>query len=598
MSSRLHTVSDSPPAGHTRTRRLHHKVKRHYYAYMPNKKHHRVLVWGVFLLMAAVIAGQLLYPYDRALPLARIGNEYVGFEAEPQLAKRLNRSFMSAKLSIVPDKQKSLEYTLAEAGGEPQTDAMISQLRDINFWSRLVPFSMLIHMPHIRELDVLYDEATLRTFTDSLAGTLVIDPVNAGLAIKDGRVVATDDVDGRQVESETIARQITQANVPLFSTVQISPRYINQTAETTSSDFFLIRAQAEAALTRPILLTSFDITITPSIEERASWFEIIQLSDEDGSTSPALTINRTELNDYFKILDKSVGTPSGFTNVRLVDGQPEETRPGTTGQSIDAIELTRTIDAWLIRGQGQSTITIPLRDIAPSIIYDNKYTSSQAGLQAYVTDAAQKQSANIVIQQIDGNKWSAYDSASLSIPSASTYKLYIALDLFDRMNKGTIKWSDSILDTNVDTCFDRMTIASTNPCSVEWINQWGRQSIDDFVYDRGFSQGTDFSGPGATKTTAADLNKFMIGLENSSLISGAQRDRLLHSLSVHPYRYGIPTGSKGQVWDKVGFLWDYIHDTAIVYHPKGKYVMTVMTKGRSYATIAQMTRDIERIMYP
>ena len=52
------------------------------------------------------------------------------------------------------------------------------------------------------------------------------------------------------------------------------------------------------------------------------------------------------------------------------------------------------------------------------------------------------------------------------------------------------------------------------------------------------------------------------------------------------------------MWDKVGFIWDYVNDTAIVHHPRGTYVMTIMTKGQSYGAIAAMTREIERIMYP
>ncbi len=90
----------------------------------------------------------------------------------------------------------------------------------------------------------------------------------------------------------------------------------------------------------------------------------------------------------------------------------------------------------------------------------------------------------------------------------------------------------------------------------------------------------------------------MIGLNDGSLVGGEYRDRLLDSLGRHPYRYGIPTGSKGNVHDKVGFVWDYVNDTAIVQHPRGTYVMAIMTKGYSYATIASITREVERIMYP
>ncbi len=144
-----------------------------------------------------------------------------------------------------------------------------------------------------------------------------------------------------------------------------------------------------------------------------------------------------------------------------------------------------------------------------------------------------------------------------------------------------------------------MTIASTNPCAVAWLDSFGRTNMNNFVYARGFSGGTSFTNPMAVHTTANDLRKFMAGLHSSSLVKGAQRDRLLHSLSVHPYRYGVPTGSAGSVQDKVGFLWDYVHDAAIVRHPKGTYIVAIMTKGAGgYARIASITRELERIMYP
>jgi beta-lactamase class A len=202
------------------------------------------------------------------------------------------------------------------------------------------------------------------------------------------------------------------------------------------------------------------------------------------------------------------------------------------------------------------------------------------------------------IQQLDGGHWFASARATESIPSASTYKLFVSLVLFDRIDKGEIHWNDPMLDTTVAGCYDRMTVASTNPCAEKWIAMFGRQYINDFIYERGFSHGTSFTTGSANQTTAADLTKYMTGLNDGTLVNGANRDRLLNNLGRHPYRYGIPTGSSGDVRDKVGFLWDYVHDTAIVKHPRGTYIMTVMTKGQSYAAIASVTREIERIMYP
>ncbi|HMS93291.1 MAG TPA: serine hydrolase, partial [Candidatus Saccharibacteria bacterium] len=109
---------------------------------------------------------------------------------------------------------------------------------------------------------------------------------------------------------------------------------------------------------------------------------------------------------------------------------------------------------------------------------------------------------------------------------------------------------------------------------------------------------TTFTHPVATHTTARDLRTFLLGVNDGSIVNGAQRDRLLTALSSHSFRQGIPAGSKGTVQDKVGFLWDYTHDAAIVRHPRGTYVMVVMTKGQSYARIAAITREVEKIMYP
>ena len=69
-------------------------------------------------------------------------------------------------------------------------------------------------------------------------------------------------------------------------------------------------------------------------------------------------------------------------------------------------------------------------------------------------------------------------------------------------------------------------------------------------------------------------------------------------MSRQIWRQGIPAGTRGWTSNKVGFLWDYVHDVGVVHHPRGTYVMAVMTKGASYGIIAQITREIEALMYP
>ena len=301
---------------------------------------------------------------------------------------------------------------------------------------------------------------------------------------------------------------------------------------------------------------------------------------------------------YVNGINGKVAVAPQSVTVTVVDGNETGRSGGANGSALDTSAVTDALSVALIDGAKPATVTAAMQPVAPGITYARSYTNSQEGLRAYVAYATSTQNVRIVVQQLDGPGWGASGRADESLPSASTYKLFVAKMLFKKMDEGAIHWDDPILDTNVSGCFDRMTIASTNPCAVEWLQQFGRDNMNDYVHSLGFSGGTSFTHPTAVHTTAGDLAKFMIGLENGSLIGGDYRNRLYQSLSSHPYRNGIPTGVKGTVYDKVGFLWDYVHDSAIVYGPKGTYVLVIMTKGYSYAYIANVARQIESIMYP
>lgn len=560
---------------------------------MPDKKHHRVVVWAVFLLLAGQYALQMLYPLDRALPLARIGDKSVGWKKDPDLAKTLNDRYARTKLVMSVDGKTSVTMSLARLGAEPEIGRQVTQLEDYVFWQRLVPFSLWLQWPRVEAAQVEFASTVLSGASESIAKKLSHPPQNARLGIKDGALVAVDDMPGTKVAAGDVERTIRESRLPLGETTRLKIPAQRWPAQTTAADFSAVRSQAEAALARTLRLEIAGKSFQPARIQIASWLVIGETSGR-----PNLTLDSKKVASYLNGLNKIVGQPAGQTNINLENGREVNRQTGTLGKAIDQGPLIDVMRQRLLGPADPSPIQGQLIDVQPSIIYNNKYTSSEAGLQAYVRDAARDQNANIVVRQLDGQRWSASDSADVSIPSASTYKLFVAKILFDKMDRGETSWSDPILDTNVDTCFDRMTIASTNPCAQEWLSRWGREYVNQYIWKLGFSRGTTFTAPDAVHTTAGDLANFMIQLENGTIIGGAHRERLLQSLSTHPYRYGVPTGSQGQVWDKVGFLWDYVHDAAIVHHPKGRYVIVVMTKGRSYGTIAAITRDIERIMYP
>jgi beta-lactamase class A len=570
------------------------QFRTNYYLYMPSKKRYRIAIWIAFFIFATIIAGQLAYPRDRGLPMASVARHSLTLSTHDQMAKVIVDQFETSKLKLTIGPDKTVEASLKSTGAEPNTEEMIAVMSDYPFWQRLIPGTILKPSPRLKNLAIYYSTEQLKKFADERSKELSFAPQNAKLAIKDAKLVLTEAIAGSAVDKNKIVDLINSAAVLFGQTTTLQIPSKRTSALVTSKDLEKVRQHAEVVLAHTIKIKADAHEFSPDKVELASW--VVLATNDKGQVD--LSIDSNRIKAYLSELNKKVGTPAGQTNITIVDGRETGRTTGAVGRAINIDVIADQLSKTLLVPPPTVSITAAFTDVQPGVIFNSKYTATQDGLRAYVNDTARAKNMRISIQQLDGEKWSASGRDTESIPSGSTYKLYVALVLFDRIDKGEIHWDDPMLDTTVAGCFERMTVASTNPCAEKWIAMFGRQYIDDFVHARGFSAGTTFTASDANRSTAADLTKYMIGLNDGSLIAGANRDRLLSSLGRHPYRYGIPTGSQGQVHDKVGFLWDYVHDTAIVNHPKGNYVMTIMTKGQSYAAIATTTREIERIMYP
>lgn len=554
------------------------------------------LYWltGLSLLIIAAagqIAWQLSYSDDVALPYARLMGKDVGGQSRIGLSAAIQKGFQKASVHLTTAASET-EVPLTDLGASVQADKMVSRLSHYPPGQRLIPLSILWQRPAVSTYEVSFNDAKLDAVSDTLRRKLSSKPRDASLAIKKGKLVVTSAEVGETVAGEAIKQAVTSARFRQGETHVVVPSTTKQPIVPDEA-VAPVKEKAQAIINRSYkLLAPNGRTITPSQADIVKWL-VIRHSGADYS----LNISTSAIRNYARSLTAKVGKAATYTHVRLVDGMERSRQAGTPGKAIDADDLTRKLKNAIASNDPGVAMDILLRPVPSPVTYTRSYTSSQAGLSAYVNYVTSTQNIRIAVKQLSGKGWSAYGRAHESTVSASTYKLYVSLWLFDQMDKGKIRWSDPWLDTTVSGCFDRMTIASTNPCAEAWINKVGRDNLNKFIYNHGFSRGTTFTHPVATHTTANDLLVFMTGLQNGSLIGGAHRDRLFHSLSVHPYRSGVPAGSAGSVKDKVGFLWDYVNDAAVVYHPKGTYVIVVMTKGYSYAKIAEITREIERIMY-
>lgn len=204
---------------------------------------------------------------------------------------------------------------------------------------------------------------------------------------------------------------------------------------------------------------------------------------------------------------------------------------------------------------------------------------------------------SISVAEVTGEgRLGSYDAGETRI-SASTYKLYVAYSVMLRVEAGQMSWDDEIEGgRDLDECFHDMLALSDNPCPEEIADEIGW----DEIYSDAASVGTMNSGQNdaGLYTTAADLTTFLAALQSGTLdISPEGHDRILQSLAANIHRLGVPSGTPGTVMNKPGFLNEYLHDAAIVHHPQGTYVLTVMSEGSNWESLAAITQEVEAALY-
>ena len=568
------------------------------------KKRHAARMWrhvkrhgwwiGLLLLLAGAVVFQMLYPGDRTLPLARYNHEPYGFVPRSELATDEQVRFVATKIELQAS-YGSEEFELREAGAELRENATFATLRDYPDHMRWVPFSILFYRPNVTTLPVEFADEPLEAFVQAYVKEHTQGAVEASIAIQDGEVVVVDGKRGRSIDGETLQAAIRSARTDTSGKVRVSVPEEGVQPSARAADLATVRSQAEAMLAKKIYVTvpGRDAVFEPERETIASWLRVVQ---QDGA--PVIELDGEALHSYTESVNSQVAQPAGVTQVVVTDGAETSRQEGAAGEQINRGDFEQKMSSALLEPGQYKYVTAVMEPLAPRVNATYHYSHSQAGLQAKMNDIGKRYDVRISLQQLGGNGWQATYRGGESTPSASTYKLYVALRLFKEMNDGKTNWQSSILDTNVENCFEQMIAVSTNQCAEEWIRQFGRANINEFIYAQGISHATTFVADGAIRTSADDLVRTVIGINNGSLASGNEREKLLNTMSRQIWRKGIPTGTAGWAANKVGFLWDYVHDTAIVHHPQGVYAIAIMTKGASYDIIAQITRELEAQMYP
>lgn len=561
------------------------------------KQHRRVMGYGVAGLLVAVIAIQFAYPRNRLVPFTVRDGLAIGHWHKADAAWELNHRYQAVTVPIYFGDNQTPHRTvsLAQLGLTVDNQARLNHM-DYPWYWRLLPSSLLWYHWLATDNDPQYqiNQARQAALITDIAGKKChVAPVNARLKAVDDTVTVVSAIPGGECQRQQVTQLIQS----------VTPR-LNQSTTIripVTEKLPAISDQQAAAVAKSIMERVGDgVTIQAGgkqvIIPAATLYRWLTFSPDKATITA--TVSASKAKHFFdQKLAPLVYQAAGTTTITTRDFMEVSRQEGARGQALNATATAARLTAFLATGKSPQ---VQVSVTTPKVVYQRSYSSSNAGLSALMTHFAHNHPGTygVALYELSGARRHASYNGDRSFVTASTYKLYVAYSTIKRVDAGTWHWSDANIagGRNRSQCFDDMIVKSDNDCAVALLHAIGYTTITNEVHALGLAQ-TSFISDNTPHSTALDEARFLAQLETNQLpISASGRSKLLNAMKRQVYRQGIPAGvPASQVADKVGFLWGLLHDAAIVYSPKGTYVLVILTDNSSWATIAKLAQQIEAL---
>lgn len=558
-------------------------------------KHKRALLIGLAVVCGVLLLAQLLYPRDRMLPFENIDGLRVDKWSKQDAIKELDKKSNEQKVSVkvASDDEVRLAVKPSEFGLTVKNEERVEQA-NYPVWLRLVPTSLLWASATTSFDEPSYErsEEKLKTFVAKQFGKdCVVQPTNATVVAKDGKLTVTPAKDGGRCKTSEIIKDFMNAKPTITGertvTVEVEPIAADVTTKAATKFKDEITARVKRGVTVSVL--GADVVIPAA--EVTNW-----VVTKPNGKELMVSLDAAKSDAYFaKDIAKKVAIAPGTTRVTMKDFTETSRQNGASGRALDTANTRLSVES-VVRGTAAKASAATLA-VPANVEYSYSYSKTKEGISAlmknYDTEHAGTFGAMLI--ELNGSGVAQWQSDKVFI-TASTYKLFVAYGTLRKVEAGQWHWNDANISAgrNLSTCFDDMIVKSDNACAETLLKKLGFSWLTNELKAVGLTKSSFLHDD--PETTAADLALFLVKLEKGGLsINTDSRNRLKSAMSRQIFRQGIPAGASGAVSDKVGFLNGLLHDAAIVYSPKGTYVLVIMSDGASWGNIAELTREIEKL---
>jgi beta-lactamase class A len=512
------------------------------------------------------IGVQAIYPRSYTTPLLRMQGITVGVQTKASVARRLG-ALEQGKFTVRAA-SKTYQPTYAEAGLLVDEAATAQHVLGYSWRERLIPFS-LFRRDSKAAVVVQPDEMRLKAWAETFARENTKAPTNASVDKQATDYKVNPSVDGTAYDVTKIVHELRQVVVTPGLSVAMSGQAVPPAVKTEVIQTAV--EQLKQQTHKPLELTIEGAATTISPEEL---HKLTNINTDPASGKVQITYDRVAFKDRLvAAANQGTGTPAG---VSLDDGVSQMISALTQGQKTD-IRLSPII------------ITTPVR---------RSYSPTNSGMLALIQDWQRDTGLDtgVYFKELGSPHRQAEYRSNVKFVSASTYKAYVAYYVFTSIDQGKISFDETLgMDRNVRACFVEMIVISTNYCAGGFGGALGWQNINNFAHQGGFTD--TWVEPNNMSTTPANLAALLERLNNGTLIGPDTSAYFLSLLRRQMHRNGIPAGVPGiAVADKVGFLNGSWQDAAIVYHPKGTYLLVVMTRGGGTYQTADLSRRVNQFV--
>ena len=542
------------------------------------------LLLGVWVIGVLLIV-QLFYPGDKLLPLQQVDGYPVGAMSKQAAIQALSTAYANTQVRVYlgSAQNAAASPTFSQAGLSVNVAARVSAMQ-YPWYERLVPSSILWGTSASGTPKIASSHKTDEFLTTQLLPQCQVAPQNATLKANGDKLVVVPAQNGGECSKATVKQDFLAFTPSLgrpvaaqVSMTTVPPKLINAAAQ-ASADYYMKQVGNGITLVaggQPIVIPASEVY---------SWLDFTPTN-----VTVQAHINGDRAAAYLnKVVAPKVAVAPGTATVTMRDFTEQSRVGGGDGTALNLDATTASIEK-VVHGDS-NTASAATQPVPANVTYVHTYTSTDQGVTALFANFAKDHPGTFGISyaELSGSGRHANYQGDKKFVTASTYKLFVAYSVLKRVDSGEMSWADN------EACFNKMITYSDNACGEAFLNTIGLQTITNEINALGLKN-SNFIEDGGPYTTANDLALFLGTLESGTMFSATSKQRLESAMLANVYRNGIPAGTSAPVADKVGFLNGLLHDAAIVYSPKGTYVLVVMSDGSSWGAIADLTRQLEAI---